>query len=228
MNAWPRRLGAGTRRRAGLALAALLVAAAMLLLWRRTSPRAPVPRIAPSAPATQSPPPPASVEALYLPDGGDAPLVGGARPELTLPTPSRPSRRCPPEMVDVEGHFCIDRWEVRLVDDASGKLLSPHYSPKGHVAKRAFEKWVDALATEDSPAMPALPAWQRAGNAVPRAESRAGVLPSGYLDGLSAADACHRSGKRLCFAMMANNYTCSNAVAKDFLEGLMVSMAEIP
>lgn len=37
-----------------------------------------------------------------------------------------------------------------------------------------------------------------------------------------------RSGKRLCFAMMANNYTCTNAVAKNFLEGLMVAMAEIP
>ncbi len=37
-----------------------------------------------------------------------------------------------------------------------------------------------------------------------------------------------RSGKRLCFAMMANNFTCSNAVAKEFLEALMVAMAEIP
>ncbi len=36
------------------------------------------------------------------------------------------------------------------------------------------------------------------------------------------------SGKRLCFAMMANNYTCTNAQAKEFLEGLMVAMAEIP
>ncbi len=37
-----------------------------------------------------------------------------------------------------------------------------------------------------------------------------------------------QSGRRLCFAMMANNYTCTNAQAKDFLEGLMVKMAEIP
>jgi D-alanyl-D-alanine carboxypeptidase/D-alanyl-D-alanine-endopeptidase (penicillin-binding protein 4) len=37
-----------------------------------------------------------------------------------------------------------------------------------------------------------------------------------------------KSGRRLCFAMMANNYTCTNAVCKDFLEGLMVKMAEIP
>jgi serine-type D-Ala-D-Ala carboxypeptidase/endopeptidase (penicillin-binding protein 4) len=36
-----------------------------------------------------------------------------------------------------------------------------------------------------------------------------------------------RSGKRLCFAMMANNFTCTNAQAKDFLEALMVAMAEI-
>ena len=37
-----------------------------------------------------------------------------------------------------------------------------------------------------------------------------------------------QSGKRLCFAMMANNYTCTNAQAKDFLEALMVKMAETP
>lgn len=37
-----------------------------------------------------------------------------------------------------------------------------------------------------------------------------------------------KSGRRLCFAMLANNYTCTNAQAKDFLEGLMVTLAEIP
>jgi D-alanyl-D-alanine carboxypeptidase/D-alanyl-D-alanine-endopeptidase (penicillin-binding protein 4) len=37
-----------------------------------------------------------------------------------------------------------------------------------------------------------------------------------------------RSGRRLCFAMMANNYTCTSAVARDLLEGLMVKLAEIP
>jgi serine-type D-Ala-D-Ala carboxypeptidase/endopeptidase (penicillin-binding protein 4) len=37
-----------------------------------------------------------------------------------------------------------------------------------------------------------------------------------------------RSGKRLSFAMMANNYTCTNSQAKEYLEGLMVKLAEIP
>lgn len=37
-----------------------------------------------------------------------------------------------------------------------------------------------------------------------------------------------KSGRKLCFAMMANNYTCSNAVAKGYLEDLMVAMAETP
>lgn len=37
-----------------------------------------------------------------------------------------------------------------------------------------------------------------------------------------------RSGKRLSFAMMANNYTCTNSQARSYLEGLMVKLAEIP
>lgn len=36
-----------------------------------------------------------------------------------------------------------------------------------------------------------------------------------------------KSGKQLCFAMMANNYTCTNAQIKSLLEGLMVAMANI-
>lgn len=36
-----------------------------------------------------------------------------------------------------------------------------------------------------------------------------------------------KSGKRLSFAMMANNYTCSNAQIKKMLEGLMVAMANV-
>ena len=36
-----------------------------------------------------------------------------------------------------------------------------------------------------------------------------------------------KSGKRLCFAMLANNYTCTNAQIKTMLEGLMVAMANV-
>lgn len=37
-----------------------------------------------------------------------------------------------------------------------------------------------------------------------------------------------KSGKRLCFAMMANNYTCSNNAMRDMFDALMVSIAEMP
>ena len=36
-----------------------------------------------------------------------------------------------------------------------------------------------------------------------------------------------KSGKELCFAMMANNYTCSNREMRDKMERLMVAMAEM-
>jgi D-alanyl-D-alanine carboxypeptidase/D-alanyl-D-alanine-endopeptidase (penicillin-binding protein 4) len=42
---------------------------------------------------------------------------------------------------------------------------------------------------------------------------------AGYVDS--------RSGQRLAFAMMANNYTCTNAQIKTLLEGLMVVLAEM-
>ena len=37
-----------------------------------------------------------------------------------------------------------------------------------------------------------------------------------------------KSGKRLCFAMMSNNYTCKNRAMRDMFEKLMVVMAEVP
>jgi D-alanyl-D-alanine carboxypeptidase/D-alanyl-D-alanine-endopeptidase (penicillin-binding protein 4) len=43
---------------------------------------------------------------------------------------------------------------------------------------------------------------------------------TGYVDS--------KSGKPYCFAMMANNYTCSNREMRDLFEALMVAMAEIP
>jgi formylglycine-generating enzyme required for sulfatase activity len=46
--------------------------------------------------------------------------------------------------------------------------------------------------------MPLLPGWQRAEAYVPRAESRAGVVPNGYVSGLLAERACQVAGKRLC------------------------------
>jgi serine-type D-Ala-D-Ala carboxypeptidase/endopeptidase (penicillin-binding protein 4) len=37
-----------------------------------------------------------------------------------------------------------------------------------------------------------------------------------------------KSGRRLCFAMMANNYTCSNNAMRDMFDALMVTIAEMP
>jgi D-alanyl-D-alanine carboxypeptidase/D-alanyl-D-alanine-endopeptidase (penicillin-binding protein 4) len=37
-----------------------------------------------------------------------------------------------------------------------------------------------------------------------------------------------KSGKRLCFAMMANNYTCSNNEIRDMFAELMAIIAEMP
>jgi D-alanyl-D-alanine carboxypeptidase/D-alanyl-D-alanine-endopeptidase (penicillin-binding protein 4) len=36
------------------------------------------------------------------------------------------------------------------------------------------------------------------------------------------------SGKRVCFAMMANNYSCSSSEMRDWLADLMVAIAELP
>jgi serine-type D-Ala-D-Ala carboxypeptidase/endopeptidase (penicillin-binding protein 4) len=53
---------------------------------------------------------------------------------------------------------------------------------------------------------------------------------SGYISRVRtyAGYVATRSGRRLSFAMMANNYTCSNGDMKDFLEGLMIVLGDIP
>lgn len=47
-------------------------------------------------------------------------------------------------------------------------------------------------------AVPSLPAWQRSGTYSYRAVSWSGVVPSGYMSALTAAEACRAAGKRLC------------------------------
>ena len=149
-------------------------------------------------------------QVLYLPDGGDV-VIGNMlafSPNVAVPVPSvarNLSRRCPPEMVDIKGQFCIDRWEASLVDAASKRALSPYYSPEPRRAKAARDQWdkerldvgsARARATE----LPELEEWQTSSHVEPMAISAPGQVPSGYLDGNTAARACERAGKRLCTA----------------------------
>ncbi len=137
---------------------------------------------------------------LYLPDGGDVAI----NPEQQLlPSPGLlppGSGRCPADMVDIRGRFCIDRYEATLLD-TKGRAFSPYYPPIRGEAKSIFARFRDLTPTMQSPpAMPALPDWQRREDSTPLAQSRAGVVPSGYLSGVTARAVCEAAGKRLCSA----------------------------
>ncbi|MFO0676309.1 MAG: SUMF1/EgtB/PvdO family nonheme iron enzyme [Polyangiaceae bacterium] len=77
---------------------------------------------------------------------------------------------CPPDMATIDDRFCVDRYEASLVE-----IL-----PNGD--ERAWSPYVSVEGH------------------VVRAVSLAGVAPQGYISGRQAADACVRSGKRLCRA----------------------------
>jgi len=142
-------------------------------------------------------------ELLYLPEGGDIALEREPAHEL-LPGPwTARSTRCPPEMVDVRGQFCIDRFEVSLVDRVSGRELSPYYHPTPGQLKRCYAGWqARRLDTGSGRArslpIPPPPAWQLEEPFTPRARALPGVVPSGYLSGHVADEACRNAGKRLC------------------------------
>jgi formylglycine-generating enzyme required for sulfatase activity len=131
---------------------------------------------------------------LYLPDGGDT-VQSGAAPSSLLP--GMPSTRCPSEMVDVRGRFCIDRYEVTLVDQKQGRRLSPYYHPTRAQTATSYKEW-SHVAQGQKLAVPAPPDFQLSEDFEPRAESREGVTPSGYLSGNLADLACRNAGKRLC------------------------------
>ena len=185
---------------------AWVLCVALLAACRRTE-KLEVEDAAPPVPVVSdsSAPPP---QVLYLPDGGDQVLGGFLNPVQNVPAPV-PSlalnmgRRCPPEMVDVKGSFCIDRWEAVLVDAPSGRELSPYYSPLTERAKKAKAFWETersnlGSAKSRSLELPPVGDWQLRHSVEPMALSKPGRLPSGYVDGNSAAKACERAGKRLC------------------------------
>lgn len=108
---------------------------------------------------------------------------------------------CPPDMVALAG-YCIDRYEVHMVDDKSGQRLSPFYAPDPRLLRLAYTYWAFELERSSvgrarEVALPPVPSIQR-GDFQPRAVSRSGVLPQGYLTYHTARQACSRAGKRLC------------------------------
>jgi len=118
------------------------------------------------------------------------------------PGQGRTGRRCPEEMALVRG-VCIDRWEASLVDMASGQPLSPYYSPVKSEMEAAYEYWLlERVNVGDDAArqvpLPEPTVWQRGHAWNPRAVSRPGAIPQGYLSYYTAKRACTNAGKRLC------------------------------
>jgi hypothetical protein len=153
---------------------------------------------------------------LDLPVYDDDPLAPGpsARPfapsvvaatALADPAP-RLARKtgksgCSDDMVRVSS-FCIDRYETSLVDDESGEALSPYYPPSASLIRAIWTEYNDRIADGtagllDIP-LPPLPPRQVQGAFRPRAVSRRGVVPSGYLSKTVSSAACAAAGKRLC------------------------------
>ena len=137
------------------------------------------------------------------PDGAedaadDAEAPEGAEADGAAEVPS-----CPPDMVRVARRFCVDRYEASLVDAASGRVLSPYYSPSRKYAVFIEKIWQsERMRVGDSEAqqmpLPELPDWERKSDFEPRAVSAPSVVPSGYVSGELAIVACRNAGKRLC------------------------------
>ena len=113
--------------------------------------------------------------------------------------------RCPEEMQYVPSPrpVCVDRWEAILVDRDTGERLSPYYPVNRVLARKLQEEWDDkrkSVGKEAAHSMevPKLSSWQRENDAEPKAVSRPGQTPNGYLSGIVARKACENAGKRLC------------------------------
>lgn len=113
--------------------------------------------------------------------------------------------RCPEEMQFVPGDrpVCVDRWEAILVHAETGDRISPYYPVGRKLALRLEEEWREkrkSLGDDKAHAMdvPPVPEWQRTVDPDPKAISRPGQTPNGYLSGNVARKACTNAGKRLC------------------------------
>ncbi|UQA57401.1 SUMF1/EgtB/PvdO family nonheme iron enzyme [Polyangium aurulentum] len=134
--------------------------------------------------------------------GADAADLLAPRPDDFEPlVPEGPS--CPPDMVRVARRFCVDRYEASLVDAETGQELSPYYVPARGQALSHQKLWEQERLNVGPPEarlleLPPLPAWQATRTFEPRAVSRRGRIPQGYMTGPLAALACKNAGKRLC------------------------------
>jgi len=139
---------------------------------------------------------------------------------------TRPYASCPPEMVQIRGHFCIDRHEAYSVDLASDRPLSPYYPPHQRLLNLVYSQWSAQVEREQTPGvfladagvvqdagvpegglavpstmqmpLPVAPDYELEGGFSPKAVSKAGVTPQGYMPGFVASEACRNAGKRLC------------------------------
>lgn len=139
-----------------------------------------------------------SLAGLMVPLRGQAQSAGQ---ESNKPPSDAPSRGCPNEMARI-GRYCIDRWEIATVDHATGQPLSPYYAPAAPLVRFAHAYWsVEAGRIGDERVrrmpLPPVPAVQQ-GRFSPRAVSRPGMVPQGYLSYHTARLACENAGKRLC------------------------------
>lgn len=147
---------------------------------------------------------PAADDAAAAPAGSATASAAAPRPTPSQPEPEvQPQPRCPPDMVRVGTSLCVDRYEAILVDARSGERLSPYYSPSRKTALYTAKLWADKRLTVGDEkargtALPELPSWQRERDPEPKAVSRKGMTPNGYVSGLEAAEACGRAHKRLC------------------------------
>ncbi len=91
--------------------------------------------------------------------------------EGAVPAVVSSAPRCPPEMASIEGRFCIDRYEGSLVDRTAD------------APDRDWPYFLPPAPTEGH---------------VLVAQSRAGVVPQGYISAAQASQACAAAGKRLC------------------------------
>lgn len=127
------------------------------------------------------------------------PLRADAQPAVAQPSPSP---RCPADMLQVNA-FCIDRFEASMVDRVTGQALSPYYPPSPKLMRDVHRAWEHLrLITGDAASrampLPEVSTWQASTSFEPKAVSRFGVVPQGYVSYHTAKVACENAGKRLC------------------------------
>ncbi|MCA9594762.1 MAG: SUMF1/EgtB/PvdO family nonheme iron enzyme [Myxococcales bacterium] len=185
--------------RTGCALA-LLLAIASACSREEHKDTKPSPSERPELASSTPPEPPPQL--LYLPDGGD---IGPPRApgQQVLPGPwGHVGSRCPPDMVSVH-EFCIDRYEDSLIDTADGREISPYYHPTRSQTQASYGRARRGMGDGGTlqghtMAVPEPPTFQLKEDFSPRAVSKGGVVPSGYLNLTVAELACKNAGKRLC------------------------------